>query len=318
MRLHPGTIPRPHGPMLKEYLVAARPQFLVASLLPVILGTVIGHQRIVEQGGSLDWLAFLLALVCILFVHLATNVINDVYDDVNGTDRINRHAITPFTGGSRAIQENVLTRQQMRQWGYLLVALAVASGILLMLYKGYMVLLFGLAGLFLGVTYSMPPVQLASRGLGELAIILGCGVIPVTGASWLQSGDFGIAPLLLSVSAGLWITNIIVVNEVPDAQADALSGKRTLAVRFGDKATAGMYLINNIVAVTCIGIAAFTSFVPFAALILPLLFLLPQVFVTDRIRRWQKDREAYTKAIKFNIASYVLNILWVTFWIVAA
>ena len=314
--LHPG-VSRHHGAMLKNYILATRPQFLVASLLPVILGTVTGYQSIVEKGGNLDGVAFFLALLCILFVHLGINVLNDVYDDVNGTDRINRHAISPFTGGSRTIQEKILSQLQMRQWGFLLLSLALVTGLLLFLHKGYEVLIFGLAGLFLGVAYSMPPVQLASRGLGELAILLGCGVLPVTGAAWLQSGNVGLTSLLLSIPVGLWISNIVVVNEVPDSQADGSSGKRTLAVRFGDKATAGMYLIGNLVAVTFICIAALLSLVPFAAVILPVIFLIPQIFVTDRIRQWQKDQEAYTKAIKFNIASYVLNILWITLWMAA-
>lgn len=311
------SLPHVHRPMIKSYLLATRPQFLVASLLPVILGTAIGYQSVIVTGGKFDLIAFLLAMVCVMFVNLAINVLNDVYDDTNGTDRINKHAIIPFTGGSRVIQEDVLTRQQMRQWSYVLISLAVLTGFFLFLHKGSIVLLFGLLGLFLGVTYSMPPLQLASRGLGELAIVLGCGVLPILGASWLQSGNIELAALLLSVPAGLWTANIVLVNQLPDAEADAKSGKRTLTVRFGDKASAGLYLISCIVAAIFVCMAAFTELVPLVAILLPVVFLLPQIFVTDKMRQWQKNQEAYTKAIKFNIASFVLSMLWITIWVSA-
>lgn len=317
MALQHQTMSRQHGPTLKDYLLATRPQFLVASLLPVIFGTVIGYQTIAEQGGSLDAMAFLLAFICVIFLNLGINVLNDVYDDVNGTDRINKHAIFPFTGGSRVIQDNVLTQQQMRHWSYLLLVLTVLTGLLLISYKGYGVLIFGLIGLFLGITYSMPPVQLSSRGLGELAIALGVGIVPVLGATWLQTGSFGWTALLLSIPAGLWVANIVLVNEVPDAQADGGSGKRTLTVRFGDKATAGLYMISNLIAVAFVCVTALLDLIPFAAVILPVLFLLPEIFVTERIRQWQNDRIAFTNAIKFNITSYMLNLLWIMLWIIA-
>lgn len=315
MATQQNSISQHHGPTMKDYILAARPQFLVASMLPVILGTVVGYQYIVASGGNLDLLAFILSMVCVMFVNLGINVLNDVYDDVIGTDRINKHAFIPFTGGSRVIQDKLISQQQMRQWSYVLLTLAIVTGFILFLYKGYVVLLFGLAGMFLGVAYSAPPLQLASRGLGELTIALGCGLIPVMGAAWLQSGGIGWAALLLSLSVGIWVANIVVVNEVPDAQADAKSGKRTLGVRFGDKATAGLYLIGNLVAASMLLIAAISSLVPYMAIALPVLFLLPQIYVTDKIRQWHKDRQAYALAIKINILGFVLGLLWLSIWI---
>lgn len=315
MAIEQYSISQHHGPTLKDYLLATRPQFLVATLLPVILGTAIGYQSVVEKGGGFDLLAFFLAIICVMFANLCINVLNDVYDDANGTDRINKHAIIPFTGGSRFIQQNILSRQQMRQWSYVLFFLVIGIGFLLFLHKGYVVLLFGLAGLFLGISYSMPPIQLASRGFGEMAIALGCGVVPILGASWLQSGVIGTAALMVAIPAGLWAANIVLVNELPDAQADADSGKRTLTVRFGDKATAGLYMLGNLVAVSFICTAAFLGLIPFAAILLPVIFLLPQIFVTDRMRQWRKDRQAFISTIKFNVASFVLSMLWITIWI---
>ena len=311
------SVSQHHGPTVKDYLLATRPVFLTASLLPVLFGTALGYHIASQQGGSLDLLAMLLALIAVMFVNLGINVVNDVYDDLNGTDRINKHAVIPFTGGSRVIQQNVISREQMKHWGLLLLSLSVITGFFLFLHKGYVVLVFGLMGLFLGVGYSMPPVKLASRGLGELAITFGVGMLPVMGAAWLQTGYFSWSALLMSIPIGLWVTNIILVNEVPDAAADAASGKNTLAVRFGEKATAGLYLILNIVAAAIVFIAAVFGLIPFMSIVLPIVLLVPSVLTTKKIRLWKEEREAFVGGIKFNIASYLLNILWVTLWIIA-
>ena len=70
MTLQHQGITRGHGPDLRDYLLATRPQFLVASLLPVVLGTAIGYQEIVARGGKFDLLAFLLSMVCVMFVEV--------------------------------------------------------------------------------------------------------------------------------------------------------------------------------------------------------------------------------------------------------
>lgn len=311
MAIHQHSVSQHQGPTVKDYFLAARPVFLTATLLPVLFGSVVGYEVAAQQGGSFDVLAMMMALISVMLMNLGINVLNDVYDDDNGTDRINKHAVIPFTGGSRVIQQNVLSREQMKQWSYVLLSLSVVFGFFLFLYKGYPVLVFGLLGLFLSVGYSMPPIKLASRGLGELAVALGAGILPVIGAGWLQAGYFSWALLFMSVPIGLWVTNIILVNEVPDAEADAASGKNTLAVRFGVKATAGLYLMLNIAAATFVCVSAIFGQIPFMAIILPLVLLVPAILTTKKIRQWEEKRKAFVSGIKFNIASYLLNIVWI-------
>jgi len=290
----------------------------VASLLPVLFGTVVGYQVAAEQGGHFDLLAFVMAFLAVMLINLGINVLNDVYDDINGTDRINRHAIIPFTGGSRTIQKHILSREQMQYWSYLLLMGSVIVGLFLVFYKGYVVLLFGLLGLFLGVGYSMPPIKLASRGLGESAILLGVGMLPTIGAAWLQSGYFSFSALFLSIPIGLWVANIILVNEVPDSEADKASGKITLAVRFGDQATAGLFMLANLLAAAIVFISAIFGLLPFSAIIVPLIMLIPAVLTTKKIRLWEEDREGFVSGIKFNIATYMVNIVWIIGCIIAS
>ena len=161
-----------------------RPKFFPASVLPVLAGSAWGFM----VAGQFDLYVFLLALLATVCVHAGANVLNDVGDDSGGTDRQNEDRIYPYTGGSRFIQSGIMTASGMARLGTSLMAVAAIAGLLLLLSKGAMVLWFGIAGLLIAVLYSLGPVRLASIGLGELSVGIAFGVLPVTGAAWLQSG----------------------------------------------------------------------------------------------------------------------------------
>lgn len=302
-----------HDWNIKNYFLATRPMFFAASLLPVLLGTGIGYML----GGQLDILSLTLALFAVAFVNAGIDVLNDVYDDLGGTDRVNTRHISPFTGGSRAIQEKILSNTQMRHFGYFLLTISVILGAGLALYKGYIVVLYGLTGLFLGFAYSAPPFKLASRGFGESAIAIGVGILPVTGAAWLQLGQFSWEALLLSVPASLWVASILLINEVPDIDADGATGKRTLVVRIGHQLTAGVYLLLNVLACVAIYIASALGYVPLAATILPVFLLLPAIYAGNTIYNWSDKPENIVIGIKSTIAIHATGILWLLAWIIS-
>jgi 1,4-dihydroxy-2-naphthoate octaprenyltransferase len=293
------------GRVLKRYALATRPMFLPASVLPVILGTAVGA----ALAGGFDGVAFALALAAIALVHGAANVLNDVYDDLNGTDPANDGRVHPFTGGSRFIQNEVLSRQQMFAWGLVLLGLAGVLGLGLVVYSGPMVLAFGLAGVLLAVVYSLPPIQLASRGLGELAVGLGFGVLPVTGAAWLQTGQIPAAAVLLSIPVAIWVGNILLVNEVPDRSADARAGKRTLAVRLGPAGTAALYRANNLLALLVVLAAAAAGLTPFWAALGPAALTVAAWVAGSRIAREGADLGG---PIRVTLTIHALGALWLT------
>ena len=225
------------GAVLRRAFLASRPKFFTASVLPVLVGTAWAS----AADRAFNGLLFALALLATVLVHAATNVYNDVGDDINGTDPANVGRIYPYTGGSRFIQNGILSREQMYQLALVLAALALAAGAWLILLRGSGVLLLGLGGLALGMFYSKPGVQLSGRGIGEIACALGLGALPVAGAAWLQAGRVDQGAWLLATMVSVWVCLILLINEVPDAAADAAAGKRTLAVRFGEGGTRVLY-----------------------------------------------------------------------------
>jgi 1,4-dihydroxy-2-naphthoate octaprenyltransferase len=287
---------------------ACRPKFFPASVLPVLAGTAWG----VHTAGSVDVLAFLLALVATVCVHAGANVINDVGDESGGTDRRNTDRIYPYTGGSRFIQAGIMDASAMARLGTSLLAIAAIAGLVLILMKGPTVLAFGLAGVLLAVLYSVGPVRLASVGVGETAIFIAFGVLPVTGAAWLQSGQLDTPSLMFSVPIGAWVAAILLINEVPDIAADSATGKRTLPVRFGLDGTAMIYGLLQLMALAAVIQLTVTGELPLLAPLLPAGLILLAAKASAAIRRGVADRDAMTKAIESTLAIHTLGSVWLT------
>jgi 1,4-dihydroxy-2-naphthoate polyprenyltransferase len=281
--------------------LATRPAFLTASVLPVLVGTAWGYRI----SGEFDPLSFVLALLATVLVHAASNVLNDVGDDIGGTDNANDERIFPYTGGSRFIQNGVMSAKEMKSWGMALLLLALVPGAALVWLHGAPVLVFGAIGIALGVLYSIPKVQLSAHGLGETAVALAFGVLPVIGAAWLQSQIVSAASFAISIPVALWVAAILLVNEVPDIRADAAAGKRTLVVRLGVVTTRRLYAGIQLVAIATFLACGVFGIIPWWAA-LPALLLLPQVrSATRSICDVREDRARLTRAIETTLALHL-------------
>lgn len=297
--------------MIKRLFWATRPLFFTASILPVLAGTSLGYRA----SGRLDGWAFLLAVAAILCVHAGANVLNDVFDELRGADRDNEERIFPYTGGSRFIQNEIMTVGQMRRWGFLLLALGMVFGIFLIGLKGIGVLLFGLAGMVLGVFYSLPPVQLSYRGLGELAVGIGFGLLPVMGAAWLQSGELTGEALLLSLPLTFWVTAILLINEVPDCRADRAAGRRTLVVQLGMEKTRWLYILLHALALAAAIAAVAMGLLPVLFLTVPALLVLSAVYAAQGIGAAAARLKG---GIEFTLMIHAVGGLWMTGWILGS
>jgi 1,4-dihydroxy-2-naphthoate octaprenyltransferase len=246
------------GRVARRLFLATRPGFFPASVAPVIVGSAWGY----GVAGRFDWVLFVLALVTTLLVHLASNVLNDVGDDASGADRGNEDRLFPYTGGSRFIQNEIMSARQMATLGISLLVLGVLAGLALAALRGPTVLVFGIIGVALGVLYSLPRFELSAHGVGEAAIAVAFGLLPVNGAAWLQSGTVNWESILISVPVSMWVAAILLINEVPDRNADGRAGKRTLVVRLGVDKTRRLYLALHVTAVVALLAAGIMGLIP--------------------------------------------------------
>ena len=285
---------------------ATRPQFFPASVLPVLAGTAWGF----HVAGQFDVAVFLLALLATACVQAGANVLNDVGDEVGGTDGSNNDRIYPYTGGSRFIQTGIMSVSGMARLGISLLAVAAVAGLLLLLMRGWVVLWFGLGGVCLAVLYSLGPIRLASIGLGEAAVGVAFGFLPVCGAAWLQSGIINLESILFALPISAWVTAILLINEVPDIRPDGEHGKKTLPVRIGLDSTALLYVAIQAAAAAAVAAMAISGQLPMVAVILPVGLLIPAFKASAAIREGIVNRGRLTKAIEATLAIHTLGSLW--------
>ncbi|MCP4261491.1 MAG: 1,4-dihydroxy-2-naphthoate octaprenyltransferase [Planctomycetes bacterium] len=224
---------------LKTIIQASRPNFLAASAAPVLVGSTLAY----AITGSFNFGLFILAMLAIMLLHAGANMANDYFDHLSGNDWKNNN-VTPFSGGSRSIQDGILSPKT--ELLAALVALAAGSGIgliIVLMTKSIFILILGIIGLLGGFFYTAPPIKLGYRCVGEIFIALLFGLLPVFGSYYLQTGKIDILPLFPAGIVAVLIFLIILINEFPDLPADSAVNKITLIVRFGVPASVWIYRI---------------------------------------------------------------------------
>ena len=204
----------------------------------LIAGIALG----LSDGSNPQWPLVAMSIVGIAFIMLTTYYFNE-YFDFDG-DKINR-TFTRFSGGGRALVDAGVPRKlaKVAGWSSVAVLAAIALLYLVFYFSDYPLLLpLGLYGAFCGMFYTHPPFRWSYQGIGEI-VIGGCyGVLALLSGFYLTSGVLNLDMLLVGVPASLTVFGIIMVNELPDIEADRTINKRTLVVRFGLKRGAAIYV----------------------------------------------------------------------------
>ncbi len=209
---------------------AARPRTLGASLVPVLVGSAVAHaQGRVRPGVGLA------CAVAALLLQIAANWANDAQDFLGGVDTAARR------GAPRASQSGWLSPEALLRGAALALAVAAAIGVWLVSVGGAPILALGLLACAAALGYSGGPFPLATHGLGEVAAFVFFGVVAVAGTSYLHTGLVSPLAVLASLPVGALVTGIMVVNNLRDRETDAAAGRRTLAVRSGERATRGLF-----------------------------------------------------------------------------
>jgi 1,4-dihydroxy-2-naphthoate octaprenyltransferase len=216
-------------------LQVTRARTLPVMIAPVVIGSVLAWQR----GASFQWGFFLLALIGALAAHLAANVTNDVFDFAEGTDQAAQQMIaegSTFVTGSQPLMSGKFTLNAYRGLAILLFACALLCGLILTLFRPW-ALGFGVAGFLFAFFYVAPPIQLAyrGRGLGELAIFLSFGVLPLLGSYYVQTGYLTFTAILASIPIGLYTTAVLYFHHFLHWRADQAVGKMTPVVALGER-----------------------------------------------------------------------------------
>ena len=286
-----------HMSKLKVWLTELRAPFLTGTIIPIALGTVIAWTR----NNLFNPTYFLLALMGGIFVHLGANVVNDYYDYKSGNDTMNKEFVRPFTGGSRTIPKGLLTPREVFSGSVILFALAGVIGLYFTLVVGPFMLVLAAVGLFSAFFYTGHPFNLASKGLGEIAVGINFGLLMTLGAFYVQTGSLDVEPLVASIPVALLITAILHINAFQDYAADKAVGKKTWVVRLDRKKASVAY--------------AFLMFGTYAAILLgallnimPLYTLVAFVTMPLAVKSVQHTRQFHSSSFQL-VPSNALTIV---------
>lgn len=308
--------PEPQMPLaadpLTRYLLATRPLFLTVTFV----GSLIGLGAVAADDIAISSFSALLSLLFAMVAHAGANVLNDYFDALNGTDATNHNRLFPFTGGSRFIQDGVLTPAQTKTFGYTLLVSVVPPGLWLMAHSASGLFAIGLAGLLIAWAYSATPLQLMSRGLGEIAVVAGWMMVTL-GTDYVQRGSFALLPVIAGVPFALLVAAILYLNQFPDVAADTGAGKRTLVVRLGSRYARWGYLAFILAAYLWLGTAVIVKALPMLCVVS--LLTAPLSFFAFRIvLKHADDPLRLLPAIKGTIAAANIHGLLMAATLVAS
>jgi len=256
-------------PSLKAFAGVARVPFL---LLPVTLVAVGAAAAACE--GHFSWLHTILALIGLVSLHVAVNVLNEWSDMRTGIDL--KTVRTPFSGGSGTLPSGAISSRATLLFGLAATSVGLGIGVWFLNWVGtplVPIVVLGAVGV-LGYTDF-----LARIGVGEVAAGLGLGGLPVIGTALVQDGVLGQAAIAAAVPATLMTFNLLLLNEFPDEEADRAGGRRNLVTLLGRRPAALVYAaaalltpvsIVAAVALRVLPIVSLTAVLPSLLLVQPL------------------------------------------------
>lgn len=207
---------------IKIWLVSTRPRTLPAASAPIIMGLALAFYDV-----RISVLIAVFTLISALLIQIGTNLANDYFDFIKGTDTDKR------VGPVRLIQAGMIKKNEMLAAFIIAFAIAIFFGVFLVMRGGYPVLIIGFFAVLFGILYTAGPAPLGYIGLGDIFVFIFFGLISVVGTYYLQALRVNYVVFIASIAPGLLSIAILTANNIRDIKTDSQSGKKTLIVRFG-------------------------------------------------------------------------------------
>lgn len=278
--------------MIRHWIEAMRLRTLPVSVAGVIAGT--------GCAVMLDSFKAAPALACLVFAilaQIAANFGNEYYDYKNGIDRKGR------AGFRRGVTEGEIDPRSMKMATYSVLALAATVGCTMLLYGPWWLIFVGILIMIFALAYSAGPYPLSHHGLGDVAVVVFFGIIPVTFTCFLQTGNWeGMGVIIpTSLAVGLLAANVLVVNNYRDMEDDAAVGKRTTVVIFGRRFMSMAYLLS--------GIAGMAAIIPVWTRLPMWALAVPVVYIVLHFMVWLQLRQATGSALNPLLGRTAVNLL---------
>ena len=213
---------------MNKWIVGARVKTLPAAVAPVLIGT--------SYAQKINWGNAFLALVVSLFLQIAVNFANDYSDGVRGTDT---HRIGPV----RLVASGLASASSVKVAALISFLIAAIAGFVLALNISPWLFLVGAASIWAAWGYTGGKKPYGYFGFGELSVFIFFGLVATVGSYYIQTEQFNWQIFLLSIPVGTLSCAILAINNLRDLPQDKLVGKRTMAVRIGEKNTRVFFML---------------------------------------------------------------------------
>ena len=230
---------------MNKWIVGARVKTLPAAVAPVLIGT--------SYAEKINWSNAFLALVVSLFLQIAVNFANDYSDGVRGTDT---HRIGPV----RLVASGLASASSVKVAALISFLIAAIAGFVLALNISPWLFLVGAASIWAAWGYTGGKKPYGYFGFGELSVFIFFGLVATVGSYYIQTEQFNWQIFLLSMPVGTLSCAILAINNLRDLPQDKLVGKRTMAVRIGEKNTRVFFMLLLVTAqVTALAAVSISS-----------------------------------------------------------
>ena len=272
--------------------------------LPVSLAGVLCGTACALLQGSFNAVVTLLCVLFAALAQIASNFGNEYYDYKNGIDRKGRE------GFRRGVTEGEISPLAMKRATYATLVLAAAIGCVMLFFGPWWLMLVGATIALFALGYSAGPYPLSHHGLGDVAVVIFFGIVPVTFTCYLQTGTFDHRTLLTSLAVGLLAANVLIVNNYRDMEDDKAVNKNTTVVIFGRKVMCWCYMLAGVAAM-----AAMTPvWIELRLWSLPIVL----VYIVLHLKNWQYLKKAQGAALNPLLGKTAVTLLVFSLMLIVA
>lgn len=222
---------------IKKWFYAARPYSFFVSMATVIMPIAIAFSE-----GHVKWLPAILCLIFAVLAQATSNLVNDYADFKTGSDNENS------LGKDRKLVSGEISPKEMLRAITISATLCLLAGLPLIYWGGWILLPFGLIIIAAAFCYSLGPVPLSYNALGDVAVILFFGIVPVTFTYFILTKSINLEIMTAGLAMGLVVDELLIVNNIRDEEEDKLHDKVTTVGLFGKKFMMAVFLLNPLIA----------------------------------------------------------------------
>ena len=237
-----------------------------------------------------------IAFIGAIFTHITVNVLNDYFDYRSGLDLRTRR--TPFSGGSGILPKNLMDSKEVLVMGIFSMLVVAAIGIYFLKTRGWGILPLGLIGILVIIFYT--PLVTKSPSLCLIAPGLGFGPLMVMGTHYVLTGGYNWVAFNASFVPGLLVSNLLLINQFPDSEADKSVNRRHLPIVIGKQASSYVYAVLALLAFFWVTTATILGFLPYGSLLCLLTFPLAMFTIRGVIQN-AEDTKALLPFLKKNV-----------------